>query len=143
MKSGAPTVYRRHEASTEYRSIADVHLSARSKPFRAWRIPITTSQKTKQNKKYSLCGTSKRGTAQKKTPVDSKCICKVWVMKASLLIEYKIIRQGISHRRKPLHSTGTQPSAKGQGTKLSGKTVGVTFCSWVRGRRQPSCSVSG
>jgi len=57
----------------------------------------------------------------------------------SLSLEYKIIRQGIAHRRKPLHSTGTQPSAKGQGTKISGKIVGVIFCSWARGRRQPCC----
>lgn len=43
-----------------------MHCSPTSKPFQACRIPITTSQKTKQNKKYSLCETSKKGTAQKK-----------------------------------------------------------------------------
>lgn len=50
----------------------------------------------------------------------------------SLSLEYKIVIQGISHRRKPLHAIGTQPPAKGQGTKISGRIVRFIFCSWVR-----------
>lgn len=51
----------------------------------------------------------------------------------------KKIRQDTSHRRKPLRSTRTQPSAKGQGTQTSSKIIRAATVARVEEGRLAQC----